>query len=311
MGVKGHEEVKLRPIHFTVAGATSGVIARVVGQPLDVLKIRFQLQTVQDGKLPYVGIFKSAKTIVKQEGLSALWKGHVPAQILSVLFGAIQFTTYETSHTYINKIFPQCAHSNRLKTGIEFVCGGMAGIGSTLACQPVDVLRTRLVAQKKSTVYRGLFHAITSMFKENGIRTFYKGIVPTLCMIFPNTGLHFAFYGTFKRAWIYFSVNDTENKRLMRLTCGGLSGLCSKLMLLPLDVVKKRLQVQGLTGYAEYNGMVHCFRTVVQLDGIVALYRGASPSVWKATIVSGVTFFTYEQTCDMIRWYEIKKKSFS
>ena len=35
---------KLRTIHYSIAGATSGVVSRIVGQPLDVLKIRFQIQ---------------------------------------------------------------------------------------------------------------------------------------------------------------------------------------------------------------------------------------------------------------------------
>ena len=35
----------LKPIYYTVCGAFSGAITRVIAQPLDVLKIRFQLQS--------------------------------------------------------------------------------------------------------------------------------------------------------------------------------------------------------------------------------------------------------------------------
>ena len=45
-------EKKLKAIHYTIAGATSGVVARIIGQPLDVLKIRYQIQN--QAKVGYI-----------------------------------------------------------------------------------------------------------------------------------------------------------------------------------------------------------------------------------------------------------------
>ena len=65
-----------------------------------------------------------------------------------------------------------------------------------------------------------------------------------------------------------------------------MSGLCSKLTLLPLDGVKKRLQVQGLHGFKqEYKGMLHCFRVVINKEGVMALYRGGTPSILKVSAI--------------------------
>ena len=48
----GDNEKNLEAIHYTIAGATSGVVARIIGQPLDVLKIRYQIQN--QAKVGYI-----------------------------------------------------------------------------------------------------------------------------------------------------------------------------------------------------------------------------------------------------------------
>ena len=61
-----------------------------------------------------------------------------------------------------------------------------------------------------------------------------------------------------------------------------MSGFLAKALLLPIDNVKKRLQVQGSKGFqSSYKGMFNCFRIVVQEQGLLALYRGIVPSVLK------------------------------
>ena len=70
----------VHPFCYTVAGSTSGIITRAVGQPLDVLKIRFQLQNCEAGELRYTGVASAIKRIYLSEGVAAFWKGHVPAQ---------------------------------------------------------------------------------------------------------------------------------------------------------------------------------------------------------------------------------------
>ena len=58
----GDNEKNLEAIHYTIAGATSGVVARIIGQPLDVLKIRYQIQNqAKVGYIPaYIYLFKAS-----------------------------------------------------------------------------------------------------------------------------------------------------------------------------------------------------------------------------------------------------------
>uniref|UniRef100_A0A914M4F4 Uncharacterized protein n=1 Tax=Meloidogyne incognita TaxID=6306 RepID=A0A914M4F4_MELIC len=84
----------LTKIQYVSSGCFSGVATRLVIQPLDVVKIRFQLQEeplygVNRGK--YSGrMLKTMRMIWKEEGFKALWRGHIPGQALSVTYGKNQ-----------------------------------------------------------------------------------------------------------------------------------------------------------------------------------------------------------------------------
>lgn len=93
VGFDPESKKQLSKFDYALAGALSGVFTRATCQPLDVLKIRFQLQVEplkRTHQSKYWGLFHATNTIIKEEGVGALWKGHVPAQILSVIYGSTQ-----------------------------------------------------------------------------------------------------------------------------------------------------------------------------------------------------------------------------
>lgn len=53
---------------------------------------------------------------------------------------------------------------------------------------PLDVIRTRLVAQGEPKVYRSTFHAARKIWRYEKIPGFFRGIVPSLSQVAPYTG---------------------------------------------------------------------------------------------------------------------------
>ncbi|XP_065829906.1 mitochondrial thiamine pyrophosphate carrier-like [Oscarella lobularis] len=295
---------------YAIAGAVSGIVTRAFVSPLDVLKIRFQLQIepisrAKDSK--YRGLWHGLKVITKEEGVLALWKGHVPGQMLSIIYGSCQFVSFEYMTAGLSRVF---VLKERWKPVLHFVCGGVAGCLATIASQPVDVLRTRMVSQGREKVYRHIWHASTSMYRTEGFYSFYRGLVPTLLQIFPYSGFQFGFYSFFKTLWDYaFGLESKSSTR--NFVCGALSGICSKSLVLPLDMAKKRLQVQGFEearrsfgAVEKYSSLRHCFQSVVANEGTSALFKGFVPSLIKAALSAGLIFFTYEECCSLLREYK-------
>ena len=81
-----------------LSGAVAGLVSRFCIAPLDVLKIRLQLQyhslsdplTERLPKAP-TGVIIVARDILRHEGITGFWKGNIPADGLYLSYGAIQF----------------------------------------------------------------------------------------------------------------------------------------------------------------------------------------------------------------------------
>lgn len=83
---------------------------------------------------------------------------------------------------------------------------------------------------------------------------------------------------------------------------GALTGLSARSSVYPLDVIKKRLQIQGFDNhhrtYGRHftcTGVVHCFVATVKREGVRGLYKGISASVIKAMVTTALNFGIYDE----------------
>ncbi|KHN79836.1 Mitochondrial thiamine pyrophosphate carrier [Toxocara canis] len=301
----GAEEADGRQLtasEYSQAGLLSGVATRCIIQPLDVLKIRFQLQEEplrgsRRGK--YWGIVQALLLIRKEEGVTAFWKGHVPAQGLSAIYGIVQFTSFEL----LTKKAMDIPLALTYRGMTDFLCGAVAGCCAMTAAMPLDVIRTRLVAQGEPKVYRGTLHASFCIWRYEGFRGYFRGLTPSLAQIAPYTGIQFALYNWFVEIWKRF-INRYESTGA--LMCGALAGTASKTLLYPLDMVRHRLQMRGFKrrGFGkttQCRTMIGTFIHVTRNESILGLFKGLWPSMLKAAANSGFAFLFYELALDGIR----------
>ncbi|KAI1730749.1 mitochondrial carrier protein [Ditylenchus destructor] len=294
---------ELAAYEYSEAGLASGIATRCLIQPFDVLKIRFQLQEEPlRGKTrgKYNGILQSIKLIWKEEGGTAFWKGHIPAQGLSAIYGVVQFTTFEELSHKMQEL--QCLNNHTMSR--DFLCGALAGCTAMTTAMPLDVIRTRLVAQGNPKIYRGTFHAIVKIWKMEKVPGFFRGLVPSLAQIAPYTGLQFSCYRFLIRIWGEYIKGHESTGALMS---GAVAGTFAKTVLYPLDLVRHRLQVNSLIRgnhfgkTSQHRGMIRTMAGVIRREGIFGLFKGLWPSMIKAGANSGFAFLFYELACDLIR----------
>ncbi|XP_029456403.1 mitochondrial thiamine pyrophosphate carrier isoform X3 [Rhinatrema bivittatum] len=223
---------------------------------------------------------------------------------MSVGFGAVQFVTFE--------LFTEFVHNtttyNAQDPMVHFICGGFAACTASLTNQPLDTLRTRFAAQGEPKVYKTLRHAIVTMYKTEGPLTFYRGLTPTMIAIFPYAGLQFSFYNILKRVYEWaMPAARWKRGNVKNLVCGSCAGVISKTMTYPFDLFKKRLQVGGFERarmafgqVRTYNGLLDCVVQIVRDEGPKGFFKGLSPSLVKAALATGFTFFWYELFCGLL-----------
>jgi solute carrier family 25 thiamine pyrophosphate transporter 19 len=260
------------------------MLYRFVIAPLDVVKIRLQLQTHSlsdplshrnlNGSPIYKGTIPTIKHILREEGLAGLWKGNIPAELMYVAYGAIQFTTYRSITVTLQKAFGE----NRMPAAVEsFIAGAAAGAVATTATYPLDLLRTRFAAQGTEKVYASLRTSIRDIATSEGPRGFFQGLGAGVGQIIPYMGIFFATYETLRlpigNIELPFSSGDAA--------AGVMASVIAKTGVFPLDLIRKRLQVQGPTrskyvhkNIPVYKGVFRTMRDIIRVEGRRGLYRG-------------------------------------
>ncbi|KAL3628007.1 Folate transporter 1, chloroplastic [Castilleja foliolosa] len=139
---------ELSPGLHLAAAAEAGGLVCLCTNPIWLVKIRMQLQTPQQVRL-YSGFHDALRTILKEEGWRALYKGLVPGLFL-VTHGAIQFTTYEELRKMLVNFRTEDyeRNSNIADNSLDSIDYAVLGASSKLAAvgltYPSQVIRARL-----------------------------------------------------------------------------------------------------------------------------------------------------------------------
>jgi len=270
-----------------VAGAGAGVVSRTCTAPLDRLKVILQ---VQAGSKSDLGVVSGFKKMLKEGGIRSLWRGNGVNVLKIAPESAIKFMAYER----IKKLFKR--EGSQLNVGERLLSGSMAGVVSQTSIYPMEVLKTRL-ALSKTGQYRGIFHAAKTIFVNEGLRSFYKGLTPGLIGIVPYAGIDLAIYETLKSMWLNRHGKEaTDPGVLVLLLCGTASSTCGQLASYPLALVRTKLQAQARQQVQskQQDGMVSVFRTIVKENGFMGLYRGLTPNIMKVAPAVSIGYVVYE-----------------
>ncbi|KAM3864435.1 mitochondrial dicarboxylate carrier [Diretmus argenteus] len=168
-------------------GAFGGFAGGFIGTPADVVNVRMQ----NDVKLPvelrrnYAHALDGLFRVWKEEGTKKLFSGATVASTRGALVTVGQLACYDQSKQLV------------LATGYladnvltHILASVFAGGCATVLCQPLDVVKTRLMNSKGE--YGGVFHCLMDTARL-GPKAFYKGLVPAAVRLIPHTVLTFVF----------------------------------------------------------------------------------------------------------------------
>lgn len=180
-----------------IAGAVSSAIAN----PTDVLKVRMQVHGKGTAHLGLVGCFQE---IYAFEGLRGLWRGVGPTAQRAAVIAAVELPVYDfCKHQLMNAFGDQVAN--------HFISSFIASLGSAIASTPIDVIRTRLMNQKRvaavSTVpgvtprkiYTSSLDCAVQTVRNEGFFALYKGFIPAWLRMGPWNIIFFITYEQMKK----------------------------------------------------------------------------------------------------------------
>ncbi|ESQ37993.1 hypothetical protein EUTSA_v10028818mg [Eutrema salsugineum] len=269
--VEGNAEVRkpknlLPPLsmvasHFGTSGL-SVALATGVTHPLDVLKVRLQMQHVgQRG--PLIGMTGIFVQLMKNEGPRSLYLGLTPALTRSVLYGGLRLGLYEPTKVSFDWAF---GSTNVL---VKIASGAIAGAFSTALTNPVEVVKVRLQMNPNAVPIA----EVREIVAKEGIGALWKGVGPAMVRAAALTASQLATYDETKR--ILVKRTPLEEGFHLHLCSSVVAGVVSTLITAPMDMIKTRLMLQQDSESSRiYRNGFHCGYKVVRKEGPLALYKG-------------------------------------
>ncbi|KAK4790672.1 hypothetical protein SAY86_017976 [Trapa natans] len=291
-------QAQIGTVSQLLSGGIAGAFSKTCTAPLARLTILFQVQGMHSDveTLKKASIWREASRIAREEGFRAFWKGNLVTIAHRLPYSSVNFYAYEQYKKILHTAPGLEKYRNNVSAEISmhFVCGGLAGVTAATATYPLDLVRTRLAAQTNAIYYRGIRHALRTIIMDEGHLGLYKGLGATLLTVGPSIALSFSVYEALRSYWQ--SKRPHDSTVAVSLACGSLSGIASSTGTFPLDLVRRRKQLEGAGGRARVykTGLVGTFRHIVQNEGFRGLYRGILPEYYKVVPGVGICFMTYE-----------------
>ncbi|XP_050345453.1 solute carrier family 25 member 35-like isoform X2 [Nymphalis io] len=194
---------------------------------------------------------------------------------------------------------------------MDFVIGGLAGAGATIFTNPMDVVKTRLQLQgelrarnEHAARYRGIFHALYVIAKNDGALALQKGLAPAMVLGFCMNSVRLGMYHIAEvQGWTKTKEGDISIHRTMFWSSA--SGVMSGLAANPASVLKTRMQAAAHPSIAvgrqhSYNGMVDGFVKIYRMEGIQGFFAGVNATCSRLAIGSAAQLTTFSTVKELL-----------
>ncbi|EMC98880.1 hypothetical protein BAUCODRAFT_383257 [Baudoinia panamericana UAMH 10762] len=183
-----------------LAGLAAGVTEAVaVVTPMEVVKIRLQAQHHSMADPLDVPKYRNAAhamyTVIREEGVGALWRGVSLTALRQGTNQAANFTAYTELKDALQKRSPD--PSAALPGWQTAMIGLISGAVGPFSNAPIDTIKTRLQrapAELGQSSMQRIVSIANTMWKQEGIRAFWMGITPRVMRVAPGQAVTFAVY---------------------------------------------------------------------------------------------------------------------
>mmetsp|Transcript_40548 Transcript_40548/g.49185 ORF Transcript_40548/g.49185 Transcript_40548/m.49185 type:complete len:344 (-) Transcript_40548:234-1265(-) len=160
---------------------------------------------------------------------------------------------------------------------LHFAGGTLGGMGGIAASYPLDTVKVRM--QTTRGIYNGMLDTIFKIAKQEGMKTFYKGVQAPLVSYGLIKATTFGVYGN---CLDYFAERAGDPFHTPTFTeiviAGHLSGFAAAFIMAPSDAIKIHMQAASQGKGVFHESTWGCAKHIVKTEGVGALFRGFTPT---------------------------------
>ncbi|KAI0364490.1 mitochondrial carrier [Pilatotrama ljubarskyi] len=299
-----------------IAGGIAGCVAKTVVAPLDRVKILFQASNPDFQKYAgtWSGTFRAVSQIYGENGVRGLLQGHSATLLRIFPYAAIKFMAYDQLE---NLLMPTRESQTNLR---RFAAGALSGITSVFFTYPLELIRVRMAfstrnaSQSPDAYHRPSFlSAMRQIYREGAaspssstispsiftrfpILKFYRGFTVTVVGIIPYAGTSFLAWG-YLRAWLLppsAAAKGYKSTPLADLSFGAVSGALAQTVSYPFEVVRRRMQVGGITRPDRWLRWDETVRGIWSARGWRGFYVGLTIGYLKVVPMTAVSYAVWQ-----------------
>ena len=241
-----------------------------------------------------------AKEIIHMDGIPGFWRG-LPATLVGIIPSrSAYFYAYQRSKKALAPYVEEGSPPNALFSGF------IAGIIGNTITNPIWMVRTRMQLLADSAagqiMYTGYLDAIRTIFREEGLAGFYKGVAASYwgCT---EGAVQFLMYEQWKKRLLIRHNRQRELQglpptdhlsELSLFLSAAASKMVASIATYPHEVARTRLREQAKLGVFRYKGMWQTIFTIAREEGRQKLYSGMGVHLLKVVPNSALMFLTYE-----------------
>ncbi|KAF2998730.1 hypothetical protein E8E14_000957 [Neopestalotiopsis sp. 37M] len=175
----------LSPGNGILAGMMAGAVESVVAvTPTERIKTALIDAKASKSSKTYNGTFQAVSGIIRERGITELYRGLVSTTIKQSATSAVRMGSYN-----VLKDFSQRAALPK-KDSTTFAMGAVAGVITVYATQPFDTIKTRAQSAKGQTTIA----AFRDVLATGGVKAFWSGSTMRLGRLVLSGGIVFTVY---------------------------------------------------------------------------------------------------------------------
>ncbi|KAJ3777077.1 mitochondrial carrier domain-containing protein [Lentinula raphanica] len=293
-------------LDHAAAGLGAGVVSTLCMNPLDLLKVKFQVATSASSGGIGKQIWYSLRDIYRESGFKGLYRGVGP----NVAGNASSWGLYFLFYNMLKKRAAGGDITQTLSAQEILLCSAQASAVTAVMTNPIWVVKVRMFTSPpgSSHSYRGLIHGFRTIVKVDGVQGLFRGTSLALVGV-SNGALQFMAYEKMKK-W-GFDIKRQQSLRdgrewdpqvdKLSNTSYTVMSATSKLLALsatyPYQVVRSRIQNDPQL-YPNIRSTIS--RTWSQ-EGYRGFYRGLATNLVRILPGTCVTFVVYENLAWLLR----------
>ncbi|CAN8019745.1 unnamed protein product [Ixodes persulcatus] len=310
----GGESGAERPMAEILIGAAASCSASLLTHPIEVAKIRIQLQgelqppvkrkdRTKQPRPVYRNVPQAIYTVVRYDGLLAIYRGLLPGLGYQLLANGLRLGIFQIIEDFGFTLDENLEPSIRLSA----ISGAVSGAVGAFAGSPLFLLKTHMqVYSATASIAVGYQHgfltarsAFMHIYRTQGLwNGLWRATSSNILRISTGSALQMSTFIGLKTL-LNTAVENRERYFFINTVLAAImSGLISAPPIAMLDVLRARMYAQPSDSMGRglyYRNIWDCIRKIKRTEGLRGLSKGAGGAFLYTLVTSSITLISWDE----------------